>query len=212
MLYHVKAACVAGNLEVPTDVRSVVSLMRNIDVPTDVRSVLSLMRQGVQTIVDPRPKDAEMVAALPERDEALRFVEAVGAERYDALQRFEVVKASLSTKDMKLNAVQRATEDLRAKQEVLLRQIRNSTCKVSRLELDISRVQKRLAVSADVATRVAKWWLSVCAEKLTGCVSRGGQTSERLSCKLLNRSSQRLLRWVAGRVVPTLGRCSLGSL
>lgn len=64
---------------------------RGISVLTDVCSVLSLTSQGVQQIVDFRSSEVPRVTALSEKDDTLRRVEAIGAERHDALQRVGIV-------------------------------------------------------------------------------------------------------------------------
>lgn len=115
--------------------------------------MLSLMHQEVQVLVYSRSKDDQMVAALSERDESFQCVVAVEAERDDAFRRVEVVEASSSTKSTELQAVQWATEELKAKHEVVLRQMGNTFRKVSCLQSDISRVRERLAVSAYFFTR-----------------------------------------------------------
>lgn len=57
----------------------------NIEVLTDFSSMLSPMHQGVQVLVDLGSSDTERVVALSERDDALRRVGAVRAERYNVL-------------------------------------------------------------------------------------------------------------------------------
>lgn len=58
----VKTACAAGGIKVPTD----------------LCGVLLLTCQGVQAIIDFRSRDASRVAALSKKDDALRWLEAIG--------------------------------------------------------------------------------------------------------------------------------------
>lgn len=63
------------------------------------------------------------MAALPETDGALQRVGLTGAKRHNAMKRVEVVEASLSTKDTKLQPARRATEGQRVMNDVGLRQM-----------------------------------------------------------------------------------------
>lgn len=62
-----------------------------IEVPTDVRGVLSQTRQGVQETVDLRSSDSTQASVLSEKRDALRRVDAVAAERDDVLRLVEAV-------------------------------------------------------------------------------------------------------------------------
>lgn len=148
----------SGSEKVRLGVRSAVEgaktagAVSGIEVPGHVFGVLPLTRQGVQTIVDLRSSDATQASALSEGGDALRHVEAVEAKTDDALPTVEAVEASLSSKDDKIQPVQCVAGVLQAKYDVVLRQKRNATRKVSRLERNMLQVCKRLTVSADVVT------------------------------------------------------------
>lgn len=58
----------------------------------------------------------------------------------------------MSTEDTKLKVVRRTTDELQAKHDVTLRQMRNATRKVSRLDLDILGVYERIETRAEAAT------------------------------------------------------------
>lgn len=84
--------CAAGGILVPTE-----------------GGVLPLTGQGVQAIVDLQSTEATRSSALSENGDALRFVEAVKAERDDTFQYVDAVKHSVSTKNSDLHAGCRVT-------------------------------------------------------------------------------------------------------
>lgn len=103
-------------------------------------------------IVDLWSRDALRASSLSEKDDALPRVEDVEADRDDAQRRVEAVEVSCLTEYTELQAASRATGEVQAKHDVLLRQMINATWKVSCLESDILRVRKGLATTTEPAT------------------------------------------------------------
>lgn len=82
------------------------------------------------------------MSALSEKDDAMQCDTVIEAERYDTLRRATVLESFLAANDAQLEAAHCAIEAFWADYDVVLRQMGNSTRKVSHRDFAFSRFMK----------------------------------------------------------------------
>lgn len=123
-----------------------------IGAPTHICGVSMLTRQGEPETVYSRSSNAVEVAGLSEKNDTMWSCSVVQAQNDETLRLVTALESSWAAKDVELLSAQSVTRELPADHDVVLRQMVNSTCEFTHLELAIPCVREIFATIAYAVT------------------------------------------------------------